>query len=122
MAEYQPFNVRFPYVQCFVEAPHPSIRQFWDIFFVIKNKSLLIGIVLLQGLPLHIPTSVCVLMCIFLVFWYYFLVLLTIFIIKPFLTMKTLHLMHSYARGPMQRDNLFPSKSTELSRVSLQRL
>lgn len=61
MAAYQSFNVRLPYVQHFVEASHPSIRQFWNIFFVIKNKSLVIGIVLLEGLLLHIPTSVCVL-------------------------------------------------------------
>lgn len=119
MAAYQPFNGRFPYVQHFVEASHPSVRQFWNIFFGIKNKSHVIGIVLLEGLPLHIPTSVCVLVC---TFFFSFLVLLTIFIIKQFLTMKTLHLMHNYAHEPMVRDNLFPRKSTELSRVGLQRL
>lgn len=63
MAVYQPFNVRFPYVQHIVEATHPSIRQFWNIFLAIKNKSLVIGIVVLEGLPLNIPTSECVLAC-----------------------------------------------------------
>lgn len=82
----------------------------------------MLGIVLWEELLLIYQPQYAYLYIYVCVHFFSFLVLLTVIIIKQFLSIKTLHLIHGSASGPMQRANLFPSKSTKLSRVSLQRL